>query len=83
MKTVKSQSTTRPPEWDTESSPEVVYHNFDVEEVAQTEEAPAMFDYTQEQYSRLEYAQKQAQDAAGRADALETAMLAIMDAGVV
>lgn len=57
MITQKSQSTARPPEWDTDSSPAVVYHNVDVAEVPASEDTPAMYNYTQEVYTRQEYAE--------------------------
>lgn len=55
MKHYKSASTERPPEWDTTSSPEVVYHNCNVTEVPATEENPLMYEYEVEQYTRMEY----------------------------
>lgn len=55
MKHYKSASTERPPEWDTTSSPEVVYHNYNVTEVPATEENPLMYEYEVEQYTRMEY----------------------------
>lgn len=55
MKHYKSASTEKPPEWDTTSSPEVVYHNYNVTEVPATEENPLMYEYEVEQYTRMEY----------------------------
>ena len=55
MKHYKSASTERPPEWDTTSSPGVVYHNYNVTEVPATEENPLMYEYEVEQYTRMEY----------------------------
>lgn len=67
----KSQSTTRPPEWDADSSPAVVYHNFDVVEVPTGEDTPAMYDYTQEVYTRQEYAEYLARMSEAHAAELE------------
>ena len=55
MKHYKSASTERPPEWDTTSSPEVVYHNYNVVEVPATEENPLMYEYEVDHYTRMEY----------------------------
>lgn len=55
MKHYKSASTERPPEWDTTSSPEVVYHNYNIVEVPATDENPLMFEYEVDQYTRMEY----------------------------
>ena len=82
MKIQKSQSTVRPPEWDTTSSAVVVYHNTDVEEQPATEDMPKMYSYTQEVYTREEYAQMIAQDNTQRIGLAEAAILAIMDMGV-
>ncbi|MEG2617749.1 MAG: hypothetical protein RR998_08300 [Oscillospiraceae bacterium] len=79
MKISKTESTERPPEWDLDSSPDVVYHNTDVEEIPATEDRPPMYGYTQEEYTRLEYAQQQAEANAARCDYLEMAIIALMD----
>lgn len=55
MKTYKSSSTQRPPEWDRNSSPTRVYHNFNVEEVPATEDTPVMYRYDVEEYTPEEY----------------------------
>ena len=55
MKHYKSASTERPPEWDTTSSSEVVYHNYDVVEVPATEENQPMYEYEVDHYTRMEY----------------------------
>ena len=55
MKHYKSASTERPPEWDTTSSPEVVYHNYNVVEVLATEEKPLLYEYEVDHYTRMEY----------------------------
>lgn len=55
MKNYKSTSTEMPPDWDATSSPEVVYHNYDVVEVPATEGNPTMYRYEVEEYTRLEY----------------------------
>ena len=55
MKHYKSASTERPPEWDTTSSPETVYHNYNIVEVPATEDNPLMYEYEVEQYTRMEY----------------------------
>ena len=60
MKNYKSASTERPPEWDTTSSPETVYHNYNVVEVPATEENPHMFEYEVDQYTRMEYLEHEA-----------------------
>ena len=82
MRVQKSQSTVKPLEWDTTSSAVVVYHNTDVEEQPATEDLPKMYNYTQEVYTREEYAQLMAQDNAQRIGLAEAAILAIMDMGV-
>ena len=60
MKNYKSASTERPPEWDTTSSPETVYHNYNVAEVPATEEKTHMFEYEVDQYTRMEYLEHEA-----------------------
>ena len=55
MKHYKSASTERPPEWDTTTSLEVVYHNYNIVEVPATDENPLMFEYEVDQYTRMEY----------------------------
>lgn len=60
MKHYKSASTERPPEWDTTSSPEVVYHNYNVTEVPATDENPPMFEYEVDRYTRMEYLEHEA-----------------------
>lgn len=55
MRKYSSTSTERPPEWDTVSCPDLVYHNHDVTEEPATDENPAMFHYEVEEYTRLEY----------------------------
>ena len=60
MKHYKSASTERPPEWDTTTSLEVVYHNYNVTEVPATDENPPMFEYEVDQYTRMEYLEHEA-----------------------
>lgn len=55
MKTLTSQSTANPPEWDTDSSPDIIYHNTNAVLFPATDDAPAMYGYTQEQYTPGEY----------------------------
>lgn len=55
MKSIKSQSAVAPLEWDIESSPDEVYHNYNVVEVAATDTDPAMYHYDVDVYSRAEY----------------------------
>jgi len=55
VKTYKSASTQRPPEWDTDSSPDSVYHNYNVVEVPATDESPLMYEYDVDKYTRVEY----------------------------
>lgn len=50
-----SESTIKPPEWDKDSSPTVVYHNIDIVEVPAAEDRPKMYAYTVEEYTRAEY----------------------------
>lgn len=83
MYIVQSQSTERPPEWDTQSSPTTVYHNIDIVEVPDTEEEPRRYNYTQEVYTPAEYQVKMAQDTATRLDNAEAAILALMDGGLM
>lgn len=55
MKKYPSESTVKPPEWDKNSSPTVVYHNVDIVEVPAAEDKPKMYSYTVEEYTRTEY----------------------------
>lgn len=82
MHIVQSQSTERPPEWDTQSSPTTVYHNTEIEVKPATADAPQMYNYRQEVYTRAEYQAKMARDAAARLDNAEAAILALMDGGL-
>lgn len=83
MHIVQSQSTERPPEWDTQSSPVTVYHNIDIVEVPPTEDEPRRYNYTQEVYTPAEYQSKMAREAAARLDNAEAAILALMDGGLM
>ena len=83
MTVKKSQSTNCPAEWDTESSPETVYHNFDVVRIPAHDDTPVMFEYTQEVDTRAEYVEYINRDNAERLDLAEAAILAIMDEGVL
>ena len=60
MKHYKSASTAKPPEWDTTTSLEVVYHNYNITEVPATDENPLMFEYEVDQYTRVEYLEHEA-----------------------
>lgn len=82
MNVLQSQSTVRPLEWDTESSPTTVYHNTEIETQPATADTPQMYNYRQEAYTMQEYAQLMTQDAAQRLDLAEAAILAIMDGGM-
>jgi len=55
VKSYKSSSTERPPEWDKTSSPGSIYHNYNVVEVPATDENPPMFHYDVDEYEPLEY----------------------------
>lgn len=55
MKEYKSQSTVIPLEWDTESSPTTVYHNFNVIEIMEIQDFPQMYEYDVEEYTRAAY----------------------------
>ena len=55
MKSYKSESANRPQAWDKTSCPSCVYHNYNVEEVPATEEAPAMYRYDVDEYTNKEY----------------------------
>lgn len=83
MYIAQSQSTERPQEWDTQSSPATVYHNIDIVEVPATEQEPRRYNYTQEVYSPTEYQMMIAQDTATRLNNAEAAILALMDGGLV
>lgn len=83
MKTLISQSTVRPPEWDTTSSSTTVYHNYNIVEVPGDEDTPTMFNYDQDVYTREEYNQQLAADTAARVSLAEAAILALMDMEVL
>lgn len=55
VKSYKSSSTRRPAEWDKTSSPGLVFHNFNVVEVAATDENPLMYHYDVDEYELAEY----------------------------
>lgn len=55
MEKRRSVSTVCPPEWDTVSSPDTVYHNTDVQRLPATAENPELYVYTQQRYSRQAY----------------------------
>lgn len=55
MKRYKSESTVLPQEWDKTSSEGTVYHNTDIVEVPATENRPRMYEYTVEEYTKMEY----------------------------
>lgn len=83
MNVLQSQSTERPPEWDTQSSPTTVYHNIDIVEVPPTDDEPLRYNYTQEVYTPAEYQAKMAREANKRLDNAEVAILALMDGGLM
>lgn len=53
MQTIKSQSSIKPIEWDVESSPTTVYHNYNVTE-KQTDEG-IIYEYDTDKMSQQEY----------------------------
>lgn len=84
MKSIKSQSASAPLEWDIVSSPDEVYHNYNVVEVAATDTDPIMFFYDVDVYAREEYASitsASAQTAAAqnRADLIYLSMMTGVD----
>jgi len=53
MKTILSQSTVRPEEWDIQSSPTTVWHNYGVEEIAKDDETS--YKYKTDKMTMQEY----------------------------
>ena len=57
MITKRSESTVIPEEWDLISSPNVVYHNFNIVELEATDDLPRRYVYDVEIYTMPEYQQ--------------------------
>ena len=55
MRIYTSSSTEQPQEWDKTSSPEVVYHNKNIEVVPATDDDPVMYRYDVDEYTKDEY----------------------------
>lgn len=75
MKHYKSASTERPPEWDTTTSLDAVYHNYNIVEAPATDEGPAMFEYEVDQYTRMEYLEHETAKQEELREKLEEAMV--------
>ena len=54
MRSYTSSSTEQPQEWDKTSSPEVVYHNKNIE-VVPADDDPVMYRYDVDEYTKDEY----------------------------
>lgn len=57
MTTIRSESTVKPVEWDLISSPNVIYHNYNVVELSPTEDLPMRYAYDVDVYTLSEYQQ--------------------------
>lgn len=55
MKTYRSESNNKPSAWDKTSSEQVVYHNYNVEEIPATEEKPLHYEYDVDEYTNKEF----------------------------
>lgn len=55
MKKQKSRSTLRPPEWDKDSSPHVVYHRENIVEIQASGDDPTYYEYDETEYTRDEF----------------------------
>ena len=57
MITKKSESTVVPIEWDLISSPDVVYHNYNIVQLESTDDLPLRYAYDVDIYTLSEYQQ--------------------------
>lgn len=57
MRTISSASTVQPSEWDKASSPDEVYHNYNVTETAASGDNPKLYHYDVDVYTKAEYDQ--------------------------
>lgn len=75
MKKYTSSSTVRPPEWDTKSSPHVVYHNYNVAMDPATKDIPSLYKYDVEEYTREEYTALWREESAKRMSESDVALV--------